>query len=158
MPLTLAQPALAVEAVARGDQLFVIAAAPPVDGRPFWLVPASFDLAAGERARSWIGEDAVDRSIRCRCAPCDVLALTAARAAALAQLGVWNAAALAALAGSSIVVVRAAVSMEGLAPVPQAAMGSWQESAEAPAEEGLLPALTDEAFELHRARVLAAAR
>ena len=157
MPLVLAQPALAVEAVARGDQLFVIAAAPPADERAFWLAPASSDLAADERARSWIGEEPVDGSIRCRCSPHDVLALTAGRAAALARLGVWSAAALAALAGSSIVVVRAAVTMEGLATDVQAAAGGWWESAEAPVEVGLLPALTDEAFALHRARVLAAA-
>ncbi len=157
MQRALAQPALAVEAIARGDQLFVVADAPPAGGEAFWLVPASADLATSELSRSWIGEEPVDRSIRCRCTPHDVISLTADRAAALAPLGIWNADALAARAGSSIVVVRAEVTMEGSPAEARAAAGSWQETEDAPVLDGLLPALTDEAFELHRERVLAAA-
>lgn len=158
MPRALAQPALAIEAVARGDQLFVIADGPPADGEAFWLVPASSDLPTSELSRSWIGEQPFDGAIRCRCTAHEAIVLIADRAAELAPLGIWNADALAKLAGSAIVVVRAEVTMEGVAPVAPTAAGSWQTIAEAPAEDGLLDALTDEAFELHRERVLAAAR
>jgi len=158
MPRALALPALAVEAIARGDQLFVVAEAPPADDEPFWLVPASTDPPTSDLSRSWIGEEPVDRSIRCRCTPHDVLPLTADLAAALAPLGIWNVDALRALAGSAIVVVRAGVTMDGAPADTQAASGSWQETDPAPAQEDLIPAHTDEAFELHRARVLAAAR
>jgi hypothetical protein len=158
MPRALAQPALAIEAVARGDQLFVIADAPPAGDEAFWLAPSSAELATGELTRSWIGEEAHDRSIRCRCTPAGVISLTAERAAALAPLGVWNAEALAARAGAAIVVVRAEVAVEGAPAGARATAGSWLDVVETAPGDGLLPALTDEAFALQRERLLAAAR
>ena len=147
---------MAIEAITRGDQLFALAATPPPRRDPFWLAPAVEELADRELSRSWLSERSADGAIRCHCEPHEAIELTAANAQLLAPLGVWNAQALAVRAGATIVIVRAWATLEGTRPAPPATVGGWTHLETPPDLSTLLPALTDDAFAVHRARVLAA--
>jgi hypothetical protein len=155
--------AFATDAIARGDLLLLLddeaAAERPVDpGERIWLLPSWRDETTGAVKRSWWAELSrahrrrpADGSIPLRCL-CEVVtthALDDELRARIAPFHPWSTAG--GLAAQRALLVRAEARAR---PVPLSQPSIEQgyvELAEEPSLDGLLPALTDEAFDLHRA-------
>jgi hypothetical protein len=146
---TLRQHAVAAEAIARGDLLFALSSGdpPPSAGEQLWLIPDGDD--PGELAPTWQREAAaiaaVAPGVRCRCSVLASYPLDGDALGRIAGMHVWSEAHLSArlAAGEQLhaLVVRAWAAPAG---APAAEGGT----AGLPADDDLLPALTDAAFAL----------
>jgi hypothetical protein len=151
---TLSQHAVAAEAIARGDLLFALYSgdAPPGRHASLWLVPDCDE--SGEIASGWQREAAAIAAqvtgVRCRCSVVSVYPLDAAALGRIAGMHIWSERQLTRRldAGERLhaLVVRAWAAPEG----PPAEAGG---APGYPADDDLLPALTDSAFELLVARL-----
>jgi hypothetical protein len=151
---TLLQHAVAAEAIARGDLLFALYSgdAPPARDDTLWLVPDGEE--PGEIAAGWLREAAAISAratgVRCRCSVVAVYPLDAAALGRIAGMHIWSEGQLARRleAGERLhaLVVRAfAAPLE--APAKAGGTAGY------PADDDLLPALTDSAFALLVARL-----
>jgi hypothetical protein len=155
--------AFATEAIARGDLLLLLddeaAAEHPVDpGDRFWLLPSWRSQSPDTVKRSWWPE--VSRShrartgdgtvpLRCLCEVVTKHALGEEARRRIAPFHPWSSEG--ASSARRALLVRAQARPEPLT-LPRTEFDStYLELADEPAAEGLLPALTDEAFALHRA-------
>jgi hypothetical protein len=181
--LALKEWAVAVEAIARGDMLVTLRKGGIrereflVAGERFWLLPTYEHQNAEQTKRLWHGEldavrahapapDAPELALRCLCEVHSAHALDdPGQVEALEPFHVWTPAYMRERLDWRprkplwAVVMRASARAEPLlVPRDPAFDGcrSWAELAEEPDEDGLLPALTDEAFALHVEKVEAA--
>lgn len=155
---TLRQHAVAAEAIARGDLLFALYSGdlPPTDDEQVWLLPdgnAPEDVAANwQREAASIAAHAP--GVRCRCSVLGAYRLDEGALGRITGMHVWSERHLAGRleAGEHLhaLIVRAWAAPESrpLADDP----------GELPADEELLPALTDSAFSLLVARLEQALR
>jgi hypothetical protein len=151
---TLSQHAVAAEAIARGDLLFALYSgdAPPARDDRLWLVPDGDE--PGEIASGWQREAAAIAAhatgVRCRCSVVAVYPLDGAALGRIAGMHIWSERQLTQRldAGERLhaLVVRAFAAPEG----PPAEAGGPPGY---PADDDLLPALTDTAFTLLVARL-----
>jgi hypothetical protein len=151
---TLLQHAVAAEAIARGDLLFALYSgdAPPARDDRLWLVPDGEE--PGEIASGWLREAAAIAArasgVRCRCSVVAVYPLDAAALGRIAGMHIWSESQLTQRldAGERLhaLVVRAWAASHG-APANGAGTRGY------PADDDLLPALTDSAFALLVARL-----
>ena len=146
---TLRQHAVAAEAIARGDLLFALYSGdpPPAEDAQLWLLPDGNEPDA--IAASWQREAATIAAhapgVRCRCSVRGAYALDAGALDRIAGMHIWSQGHLnrRLAAGESLhaLVVRAWAAPEG----PPAGNG---DASVLPADDDLLPALTDAAFAL----------
>jgi hypothetical protein len=155
--------AFAVDAVARGDLVLLLddasATAHRVDaGDRLWLLPSWRNERPVSVKRSWWAEvsranrerpDDGSTSLRCLCEVVSSHALDAATRDRIAPHHPWSRE-HADLAERALV-VRARARPEPRPVEARQAAGTYVELALEPSEDALLPALTDEAFALHRA-------
>jgi hypothetical protein len=151
---TLSQHAVAAEAIARGDLLFALYSgdAPPRREDRLWLVPDGDE--PGELAAGWQREGAAIAAyatgVRCRCSVVAVYPLDGAALGRIAGMHIWSERQLTRRLDSGerlhALVVRAWAAPEG----PAAETGGTPGY---PADDDLLPALTDAAFALLVARL-----
>jgi hypothetical protein len=155
--------AFAAQAVARGDLLLLLdreTPTQPATGDRLWLLPSWRNERPDAVKRSWWAE--VSRSNRERPSDgsvplrslCDVVsahALDDETRALIAPFHPWSPDW--ARQATRALVVRAYARAEPFPIHVDAGGGDYAELADDPPEQQLLPALTDEAFALHRARV-----
>ena len=151
---TLRQHAVAAEAIARGDLLFALYSGdlPPRENEKLWLLPDGNEPDAV--AATWQREAAAIAThapgVRCRASVRSAFPLDADALDRIAGMHVWSErhlnGRLAAGEQLHALVVRAWAAPEG--PPPGDA-----EAPELPADDDLLPALTDSAFDLLVARL-----
>jgi len=179
--LALKEWAAAVDAIARGDMLVTLRKGGIrekeflVEGERFWLLPTYEHQNAAQTKALWhrdLGVSAAARpaegrlALRCLCVVHAAHPLEdAAAVAALEPFHLWTEAYAEERLGWRprkplwALVLRAYALPEPVfLPHLEAYDGcrSWTELADEPSEDGLLPALTDEAFALHAERVAAA--
>jgi hypothetical protein len=157
--------AFATEAIARGDLLLLLdderAAEHPADpGDRIWLVPSWRSESPDAVKRSWWPE--ISRSHRARAADgavplrclCEIVTaheLDEPMRVRIAPFHPWSPAW--ASAARRALLVRAQARPEPI-PIPRPDQAdAYLELADEPIEDELLPALTDEAFALHRAAI-----
>jgi hypothetical protein len=149
---TLPQHAVAAEAIARGDLLFALYSGdlPPVEDDRLWLLPEGNEADAV--ATTWQREAAViaahaPAGVRCRADVHSAYPLDAGAVGRIAGMHIWSDGYLSRRieAGEQLhaVVVRAWAAPEGTSP----------RNGDLPADDELLPALTDSAFALLVARL-----
>ena len=148
---TLPQHAVAAEAIARGDLLFALYAGdhPPAEDEQLWLLPEGNEpdavAAAWQREATAIAANAP--GVRCRAEVRSAYRLDAGAVGRIAGMHVWSDGYLSGRLADGehlhAVVVRAWAAPEG----PPADGGAR------PADDELLPALTDSAFALLVARL-----
>jgi hypothetical protein len=157
--------AFAVDAVARGDLLFLLddapAAAHRVDaGDRLWLLPSWRNEHPVAVKRSWWAEvsranrerpDDGSVPVRCLCEVVSSHALDAATRTRIAPHHPWSREH--ADTAERALVVRARARPEPRSVDAREAGDTYDELALEPPDDGLLPALTDAAFLLHRAVV-----
>lgn len=165
--LVLREWAIVAEAVARGDSVVLLRPLSTCEpgelgvGSRFWLVPTHDPRHAGALKEAWQPElagldaPAAPGSLRCLCEVEASYAVDAACAAALEPFHVFSCAAVEALPRPlRALVVRARVPLDPpCVMLPEAGATLWFELARAPDADGLLPALTDDAFELFAQRI-----
>jgi hypothetical protein len=154
--------AFATDAIARGDLLLLLddeaaAERPVAPGARIWLLPSWRDETTDGVKRSWWAEISrahrrrpADGSVPLRCL-CEVVtthALDDELRARIAPFHPWSTAG--ALAAQRALVVRAEARARPVSIEAPPVEHGYVELAHEPAEDGLLPALTDDAFDLHR--------
>jgi hypothetical protein len=156
---TLRQHAVAAEAIARGDLLFALYAGdpPPAEDEQLWLLPDGNEPA--DVAATWQREAATIATdppgVRCRCSVRSAYPLDAAALDRIAGMHIWSETHLRArlAAGEPLyaLIVRAWVA-------PEARVLAVGDTPVLPANDDLLPALTEPAFALLVARLERALR
>jgi hypothetical protein len=154
---TLRQHAVAAEAIARGDLLFALYSGdlPPAEDEQLWLLPDGNepDAVASTWQREAAAISAHAPGVRCRANVLGAYPLDAGALDRIAGMHVWSQGHLSGrlAAGEHLhaVVVRAWAAPEGQPPGGEGGM---------PADDDLLPALTDSAFALLVARLEEALR
>ena len=157
---------ISAEAIARGDQVIIVRDDRDGEvgdvGTTFWLYPTWEHQTAEGVKRAWHGELARSNRerradgrvpIRCHCTIED--AWHVADEGVLAALDVAHLRASGTIgAPVTVLLVRASALVEPHLVAPAAdGDGAWAELDPAPSPDGLVPALTDDAFALHAARV-----
>ena len=154
---TLRQHPVAAEAIARGDLLFALYSGdlPPAEDEQLWLLPDGHepDAVASTWQREAAAITARAPEVRCRARVRGAYPLDAGALGRIAGMHVWSErhlnGRLAAGEQLHAVVVRAWAAPQGIPPGGDGGM---------PADDDLLPALTDSAFALLVARLEAALR
>jgi hypothetical protein len=154
---TLRQHAVAAEAIARGDLLFALysGSLPPADDDQVWLLPDGNepDVVAANWQREAAAIAAHAPGVRCRCSVLGTYPLDADALDRITGMHVWSEGHLNDRLESGehlhALIVRAWAAPESR---PVADAPTW------PADEDLLPALTDSAFSLLVARLEQALR
>jgi hypothetical protein len=154
---TLRQHAVAAEAIARGDLLFALysGSLPPADDDQVWLLPDGNepDVVAANWQREAAAIAAHAPGVRCRCSVLGAYPLDADALDRITGMHVWSEGHLNDRLESGehlhALIVRAWAAPESR---PVADAPTW------PADEDLLPALTDSAFSLLVARLEQALR